>query len=543
MSKLYNVLKKYILEINSREINMSKVAKATIGLMIVTMLSKILGFAREVVLGATYGASIYSDIYITAYNIPNVVFSVIATSLATTFIPLYYENYDIGGEEQASKFTNNIFTIVSILGVIIAMFVFIFAEPIVKLFAMGFEGEKLQITIEFTRIMIFGGVFLGLTGIIKSILQIKEDFIIPGLVGLPLNIVIIISMILSIKIDMMILPIGTLIGIASQFLFQIPFAYKRGYSYKWVLDVKDIFVKKMIHLVAPILIGVAVNQVNSIIDKTLASTLVEGSISSLNYANRLNQFVMAMFIMTIGTVVYPILSKLSNENNKEKFIKSIVQSINSVILLVIPISIGAIVLAEPIVKILFQRGEFDSRATYMTSIALIMYSIGMVAFGLRDILGKVFYSLQDTKTPMINGVMTIILNIILNIILVKYMGHAGLAFATSISAIICILLLFNSLKKKMGYFGQDKILKTMMKSLLASVVMGIITSMSYRLLISTLATESIGEVISLLWSILIGVIVYGVIIILFKVEELHPITNIVKNKLIKNQNNINSTGY
>lgn len=522
---------------------MSKVAKATIGLMIVTMLSKILGFAREVVLGATYGASIYSDIYITAYNIPNVVFSVIATSLATTFIPLYYENYDIGGEEQASKFTNNIFTIVSILGVIIAMFVFIFAEPIVKLFAMGFEGEKLQITIEFTRIMIFGGVFLGLTGIIKSILQIKEDFIIPGLVGLPLNIVIIISMILSIKIDMMILPIGTLIGIASQFLFQIPFAYKRGYSYKWVLDVKDIFVKKMIHLVAPILIGVAVNQVNSIIDKTLASTLVEGSISSLNYANRLNQFVMAMFIMTIGTVVYPILSKLSNENNKEKFIKSIVQSINSVILLVIPISIGAIVLAEPIVKILFQRGEFDSRATYMTSIALIMYSIGMVAFGLRDILGKVFYSLQDTKTPMINGVMTIILNIILNIILVKYMGHAGLAFATSISAIICILLLFNSLKKKMGYFGQDKILKTMMKSLLASVVMGIITSMSYRLLISTLATESIGEVISLLWSILIGVIVYGVIIILFKVEELHPITNIVKNKLIKNQNNINSTGY
>ena len=182
-------------------------------------------------------------------------------------------------------------------------------------------------------------------------------------------------------------------------------------------------------LIGPVLIGVAVNQINTMVDRTLASTLVEGSISALNYANKLNGFVMALFITSVGAVIYPMLSKLSSEDNKEKFISSVVQSINSVILLVIPISIGAIVLATPIVKLLFQRGEFDARATSMTAIALIMYSIGMVAFGLRDIIGKVFYALKDTKTPMINGAIAMIMNIVLNIILVKYLQLAEIGRA------------------------------------------------------------------------------------------------------------------
>ena len=140
----------------------------------------------------------------------------------------------------------------------------------------------------------------------------------------------------------------------------------------------------MLWLIAPVLIGVAVNQINTIVDRTIASTLVEGSISALNYATKLNQFVMGMFIVSISSVVYPMLSKLSSENNKEQFNKSIT-SVNTVTLLVIPISIGAIILANPIVKLLFQRGEFDVRATQMTAVALIFYSIGMIGYGLRYI--------------------------------------------------------------------------------------------------------------------------------------------------------------
>ena len=439
---------------------MSKVAKATIGLMLATAIAKGLGFGRELVLASSYGVSMYSDAYLTAMNIPVVIFAIIGITLATVLIPLYFEVNNELGEINALKFTNNVFNIVIVLCILLAIIGVVFTEQLVKIFAVGFEGETLNIAIHFTRITIMSIVFTGLSYIMTAYLQIKNNFTIPGLASVPKNIIIIISIILSVKYNPYIMIWGTLIGIATEFIFQLPFAIKSGYKYQPYINIKDKYIKKMSWLIGPVLIGVAVNQINTMVDRTLASTLVEGSISALNYANKLNGFVMALFITSVGAVIYPMLSKLSSEDNKEKFISSVVQSINSVILLVIPISIGAIVLATPIVKLLFQRGEFDARATSMTAIALIMYSIGMVAFGLRDIIGKVFYALKDTKTPMINGAIAMIMNIVLNIILVKYLQLAGLALATSISAIVCIFLLFGSLKKKIGYFGQDKIIKT-----------------------------------------------------------------------------------
>lgn len=498
---------------------MSKVAKATIVLMIATMLSKILGFGREVVLGSIYGTSIYSDIYITSMNIPTILFSAIGTALGITFIPIYYENQKLGGEQKAVRFANNVHNIVLLISTILALFGFIFAKPLVKLFAIGFEGEILSTTIRFTRIMIFNGIFISLSNLMTVLLQIKNNFTIPGLIGIPFNIIIIISILFSSKISINILPIGTLCAVMSQFLFQYYFVYKNGYRHNHILDFKDEYIKKIIWLVAPVFIGVAVNQVNAMIDRTLASTLVEGSISALNYANKLNGFVMGLFITTLGAVIYPTLSKLSFDNDKKKFTQSIINSLNTVIILVIPISVGSIILSKPIVKVLFQRGAFDETATYMTSIALIFYSIGMVAFGLRDILGKIFYSLQDTKTPMINGTISVVLNIILNLILFKFMGYAGLALATSLSAIICIFLLFNSLKQKVGYFGQNKIVNTAIKSIIASIIMGIFTKFTYNKIAFILGTGFINEIITLFSTIGIGLLVYILCIIILKIEE------------------------
>lgn len=510
---------------------MNKITKATIGLILVTVISKILGFGREIVLGNLYGATMYSDVYIVAMNIPGTLFSLIGTAIGTTFIPLYYENYNLGGKKKAIEFTNNILNIVFILGILLSVMGFLFAQPLVKIFAMGFEAEEMKLAIKFTRIMIAGTIFMGISGIMSSFLQVNEDFIIPGLIGIPYNLIIIISIILSVKINIYILPIGTLFAMISRFIFQVPFSYNKGYKYDVVLNIKDEYVKKIIWLVAPVLIGVSVNQVNTMLDRTIASTLVEGSISALNYANRLNGFVMGLFIATLTSVIYPMLSRLSVENDKKKFTESIVNSINSIVLLVIPISVGAIVLANPIVKLLFQRGAFDESATSMTAIALVFYSIGMVGFGLRDILGKVFYSLQDTKTPMVNGAISMVINIVLNLIIVKFMGHAGLALATSISGIICILLLFRSLKKKIGYFGQDKIMKTTIKSLISAIVMGIVTYIMYNVLANILGIGFIQETIALLVSIGIGALVYGVLVIVLKVEELSMITNIIKKKI------------
>lgn len=512
---------------------MSRVAKSAVGLMIATVLSKFLGFIRELVLGATYGASNYSDIYITAMNIPTVLFATIGIAIGTTFIPIYYDNHSIGGNKKGLDFTNNILNIVLIIGTVLATIAIVFTEPLVKAFAIGFQGNSLETTILFTRIMIFGGLFICLANIMTSFLQIKNNFIVPGLIGLPFNIIIIISIILSASINIYILPVGTLIAMLSQFIFQLPFAVKKGYKYSFKFNVKDEYIKKMIWLVAPVFIGVAVNQVNSMVDRTLASTLGEGAISALNYANKLNGFIMALFITSIGAVIYPMLSKISIKDDKNQFIETVSKSVNSVLLLVIPISAGAIVLATPIVKLLFQRGAFDSLATELTSKALMFYSIGMVSFGLQDILGKVFYSIKDTKTPMINGAIAMLLNIIFNITVINFMGISGLALGTSISTIICTILLFRSLNKKIGYFGQDKIIKTFFKTLVASFIMGIVTHLVYKALGNALNQGKIIDIVKLVTSVGVGAMTYGIMIIILKVDEINDIIYLVKKKIYK----------
>ena len=514
---------------------MSNIAKTTIGLMFLTLISKVLGFFRELCLGSVYGASAFTDAYIISQNIPIVIFTSVAMALGTSYIPLFCDIREKSGDKEAIKFSNNLINIVVIFCSLLAIVCMIFTEPIVKIFAMGFEGETLKLAVEFTRILIIGIIFIGVNDVLMPFLQINQNYAVPGMLGIPYNIVIIISIFASPKFGYKVLIYGTLLAILSKVLFQIPFAKKKGYKYKAYVNVKDKNIKKLLLLVAPVFVGVAVNQVNGLVDKTLASTLVEGSISALNYANKLNEFVMGIFIVSITSVIYPLLSKLSAANNKEEFNNSIVKSINYVILLVIPISIGAMVLSTPIVKLLFERGAFDLRATQMTSSALFCYSIGIIGFGLRDILSRVFYSIQDTKTPMINGAIAMILNIILNIILVKYMKHSGLALATSISSIICIILLFISLSKKIGYFGQDKIISVLIKSVISALFMGVGTKFSYNFINSLMGTSFIEQAISLGSSIVVGIAIYFICILILKVDEVTYIIELIKSRLNKGE--------
>lgn len=512
---------------------MSKVAKAAIGLMIVTILAKVVGFAREQVLAIVYGAGMYTDIYFATMNIPNVIFAAIGAALSTTYIPLYCDINTNLGPKKAQKFTNNILSIVFCICICIAIFGLVFTEPLLKMFAIGFEGERLAIGIKFTRILISSIIFIGISNVLTAYLQVKNNFTIPGLISLPQNIIVIISIILSSKYGPYSIVWGTLIGMASQVILQLPFVYKEGFRLKPHIDFKDEHLKKMIVLTGPVIVGVAVNQVNIMVDKNLASILPDGSISALNFADRLNNFILALFITSIVAVIYPVLAKLSHSDNKVKFNEYIVKSCNSIILLVIPISVGAIVLSTPIVKLLFQRGAFDSKATSMTAIALSMYSIGLVAYGLRDIINKVFYSLQDTKTPMINGAIAMTLNVVLNLSLVKSMGHAGLALATSISALICTFLLFRSLQKKIGDFGQKKILQTTIKSLISSIIMGACTYLVYNFISQVIGDGFIQQVTSIGTSVLVGIIVYAILVLILKIEEVFIIIDIIKKRVKK----------
>lgn len=495
-------------------------------LMLITILSKILGFMREIVLSFMYGTSNISDIYIISLTIPNVIFSFFGIAISTGYIPIYNKILNESNEDVGKEFTNNLINILLVVNTIIIFLGFIFTNQIVRLFASGFEGESLITAVRFTRIGLFGIYSMGIIYIYSSYLQIKNKFIIPALVGIPLNLLVILSIIFSKKINILILPYGTLFANVIQFLFLLVFMYKNGYSYRWILHIKDKYIKNIILVSLPLIMGISVNQINVLVDRTIASQIAVGGISALNYANRLNLFIQGIFVMPIATVMFPMVSKMASENNITGLKKSLVESINIINLLVIPATVGSIVFAEPIVRFLFGRGAFDNNAIKLTSNALLYYSIGMLGYGLREILSRTFYSFQDTKTPVINSVIAMIINICLNIILSKYMGIGGLALATSIAAIFCTGLLFINLRKKIGSFKIKYILKVFFKISFCAFAMGIISKLSFNYFLMVMSSS-----ISLCISVIIGVIVYFILIYFMKIEELDTIMILLKKKI------------
>jgi putative peptidoglycan lipid II flippase len=273
-------------------------------------------------------------------------------------------------------------------------------------------------------------------------------------------------------------------------------------------------------LVLPVLIGSAVQQINTVIDKTLASSLVEGSISALTYASRINDLIISVFVMAITTVIFPMLSKAFSQDDEVQVRKIMGEGINIILIITVPATIGILILAKPMVRIFFQRGAFSEVATQMTSSALIFYSLGLVGSSLRLMLNKVYYSFQDTKTPMINGAIAVGLNIVLNLILIRYMAHAGLALATSISATFTTLLLFLDLRKKIGPMGLKKYLICFAKTLFASIIMGIVVYGLFYGLMPLLPNKKIIELIGLLVSVAIGALIYFLLCCILRVKEI-----------------------
>jgi putative peptidoglycan lipid II flippase len=494
--------------------------------MIITILSKIFGFGREIALSYVYGASAITDAYLVSQTVPYVIFSIISAGIVTGFIPLYSRILNEQGQLVAHKYTNNLSSALLFLASIIVAIVLLFTQPIVKIFASGFNGEALELAIRFTRISVFGIYFSAFIKIFASFLQIHENYIIPALLGFPMNLLTIASLLISKKISLYVLAIGGVLATASQLLLLIPFVRKTGYKYQPVLNLKDEYIKTMIIIALPVIAGQSVNQINVLVDKTLASGIAVGGISALNYASRLNDFVQGLFVASISTVLYPMISKMAAEDNMNGLKASISEAISVINLLVIPATIGVMIFSKEIVTLLFGRGAFTPEAIDMTGGALFYYSIGMIAFGLREILSRAFYALQDTKTPMINATIAVVINIILNLVLSKYLGIGGLALATSIAAIVGTLLLFITLRRKIGGFGLKEITKSFIKICVASILMGFIALGSFNFF-----SQNIRQNLALILAIGIGALAYAILIYFMKIPEVDRSIEVMKKKV------------
>lgn len=498
---------------------MSKAARATVLLMIVTIVSKILGLFRDSVLASAYGTGKYAAVYSTANSISTILFAVIGTALATSLIPLYNKLASEDSTERAMGFLNSVVNLVVIVCLSIAGLGIIFAGPLVKVFAPGYQGDVYTLCVQYTRILLPSIVFVGLANIFTSYLQIKKRYVIPGFIGMPYSIIIIVSIYLSLKTSPMVLVIGTLIAISAKALFQLPFVYKEGYRYRPKINLKDPVMKDMMILILPVVIGVGANQINSIVDKSLASLLGTEVVASFSYAIKLYEFVQALFITSILAVIYPRLSSMIVSDRMDSFLNSLKKTMNVIIVALVPIIVGCIVLSRQIVEVLFQRNAFTSKDTTMTASILWIYVIGILAFALRDVLTRGFYSMEDSKTPMINSIISIVFNISLNLILVKPLGYKGLAIATAVSAYIGLLLFNRSMRKKIeGYSSSDNYI-VFLKSLFAALIMGLGVKLVYGIVASSLVGGLLFKLIALASAVGVGVIVYALIMHFLRVEE------------------------
>ncbi|MGY3718137.1 murein biosynthesis integral membrane protein MurJ [Sutcliffiella cohnii] len=502
--------------------------KTAIMLMMIMLISKMVGFAKYLTLSYFFGVSNITDAYIISLTIPTVIFSFIGAGISTGFIPMYSKIKSNYGLDKANYYTNNLINILMIVCTFLMILGLLFTNQIVKIFAFGFTGETLELAVLFTRINIFSIYFTSIIYIFNGYLQLSNKYVIPALGGLILNIFLIVSIIVGYSVTVIILAIGTVLASFFQVVFTYHFVKKRGYVHKLVVDFKSEHIRKMAIIAIPVIIGVSVNQINVLVDRTIASQIASGAISALNYANNLNLFIQGIFVMSIATVLYPRISKMAAENNMKELKSSLSGAITGVNLLVVPATVGSIIFAVPIVATLFGRGAFDQNAIVMTSSALFFYSIGMIGFGHREILSKAFYSMQDTKTPMINAAIGMIINIILNIILSRYMGIGGLALATSIAAIVTAGLMIISLRKKIGAFGIKQLSISFIKILIASIIMGVFARLSFNYL-----TLTFDQNVSLFLAIIIGAFIYLIAIYFMKIRDVDVIFSGIKGKLNK----------
>ncbi len=514
---------------------MSQLKKAARSIFIIIVFafgSKILGFIREALIADKFGSGVETDTFFIAIVAISLFTKILIQAIHTTMIPVLSQvekNEGVSGKEYH---TNNLITLVIAVSLVMVIIGWLTAPIIIRFVAYGFEGEQFEFAVLMMRIGLPAIVFAGTVGVLRGYLQSSLRFTESAVSDFPYNLVYIFFLLLfSSILGIKGLILTSVFAVASQILVQIPSLRKLGYRYKPFIDIKDSYVKKMLYLLSPVLFSVGVNDLNKIVDKSLASTLINGSISALNYGNRLKSLVLDIFVTAIATVLFPVLSNEANKDNYDGLRRVMGYGINIVFIITIPATVGMIVLADPIVRIAFERGAFDSTATYMTTGALIFYSLGLMGMAQRTFLYRVYYSLQDTKTPMINGFISVALNIILNFVLIRYMAHRGLALATSISATIAAGLLLYSLKKKIGYLGSVNFIKCGLKSLFSSTVMGLVVYLLYYNPGKELLGSTIAELFMLFFSSAVGALVYLIIIYILKVEELNWLINVIKKKI------------
>lgn len=441
------------------------------GVLLVTLIVKILGFFQSLTLANFFGVSGISDAYLIAQTIPGTIFQFVGMGLSACFVPVYLtlKNKDI---KKTKEFTNRFLTIVVLFSIITLVFVEIFANQLVWVFASGFRGETFKYACEFTRISVFSIIVSAFNYSYISILQAEEKQISAAGVLIPYNIILIVSIVIAYHYSIYFLPIGNIVACIIEFVLLNRFVKKAGFFYRPSINFEDEYIKKVLLNMFPVMLGVAITDINTLVDKTVASNVIAGGITMLTYSLSLFEMVNGIVTLPITNVFYPRISKNVINRIENEISENVQKEIGLLIWLLLPVTFGVFLLGQEFVEILFFRGEFTGENVSMVANTLMMYGIGFIAYGLNKVFSQLFYALGDTKTPLKTNFLAVPINIILNLLLSHLLGLKGLALATTIASIFISIALYIELKKKIHIsFG---IIKVLTKCMIATIVMSIV---------------------------------------------------------------------
>ena len=420
-------------------------------LLIITLMAKIVAFIKEMVLANYYGTSMISDAYVIALTVPVLLSTLLSTGLSSGFIPIYDKIKSTEGKEKSANFAGRVLGALIVVSLILVILYYIFDTHIITVMSMNLSNEERRLVRVFTKICIFSIGFSCATYFAVVLLQANNRITMSGVISVPLNISIIIFIFISYQFhNALFLPIGYLVGSIIQFGMVAGVLVKSGLWVTPLFSIKDNNVKKFISSIGILLIGSSVNQMNVIIDKIVASGVMSGGVAALEYGNRIIDLVSGIFIISIVTVQFPMMVRTS-ENNL-KFRECINAGIKNMIIFLVPISVYMVAFSQQIVSLIYERGAFDEKATFMTGQVVLGYGLGVLPIGLREIFSKVSYACSDLKTPTINAVIGMALNIVLDLILPRFIGILGLSLATSVAAFVTAIIIFSKIRNYVGTF-------------------------------------------------------------------------------------------
>lgn len=495
----------------------------TVGVMMaLTLLGKVLGLLRDMLLGHTFATGMAATAFLTASRIPRNFFDAIfASAVSASFIPVFNEYLERRGREEAFRLSSAFINLMTLLTATLSVLGMIFAAPITALLADGFDAETAALCASLLRILFPLMLFTGLAFSLVGILQSLGEFNIPALLSAASNLVIILYYIFFVdRFGVYGLAAAFLLGWAVQVLIQLPSL--RRFGYRWQPLLRHEGIRKVFLLAGPVLVSTWVQPLNLTVATRYASH-IDGGASALEYANTLYTIVAGVFVLSIANVIFPELSRQAAHEDGSAMGESIAGTLNAMLFLLTPMAVGLATLARPVVRLLYEWGEWGSASTELTAGALAFLSLGMLGYGVQIIVSRAFYAEQKGKVPLIAGAVSVLANIILCQLTMPLFGLAGLAAAASASLIIpALVLLFAAARRYHGVLSRAA-LTDFAKMLAASALMGAAVHLAHAALVGRMGDGIVSRALVVLMPTLLGVLVYFVLTALLRVSTVAQI--------------------